>query len=238
MFSDRAGPFGWFGPRRCHPPAFTLDQLPKPAAVLLTHDHYDHCDIPSLARLAGRRPQPLLITPLGNGALARRAGFHPARVSELDWWEATELTQGLHVRSVPARHWSNRLSGLRNRRLWSGFFIHAGGRTVYSAGDTAYDPLMTGDIRERCGAPDLAILPIGAYEPRWFMAAQHCNPEEAVAIHREIGAGTSIGVHWGCFPLTDEGREDPPSALATARSAAGLNEREFRLLPVGGSIGV
>lgn len=238
MFSDRAGPFGRFGPRRCHPPAHGLADLPPIDAILLSHDHYDHCDLPSLRRLAIRSSRTRILTPLGNGELARRAGFSRERICELDWWEAAELRPGLHVRAVPARHWSNRLSGPRNGRLWSGFFVHAAGRTVYFAGDTGYDPVMFVEIAERCGSPDLAVLPIGAYEPRWFMAAQHCNPAEAVQIHRELGAGTSIGVHWGCFPLTDEPREAPGEALAAARIDQAVPERAFPLLPVGGSVHV
>src|SRR5690606_6765882 len=112
-------------------PSLPLSRLPPLRAVLLSHDHYDHCDLPSLRILARDPSHPLLVTPLGNGSLARRAGFPAARIRELDWWEACEFQPGFHVRATPARHWSNRLSGRRNARLWSGFFLHAGGRTAW-----------------------------------------------------------------------------------------------------------
>ncbi|HEX2099035.1 MAG TPA: MBL fold metallo-hydrolase, partial [Candidatus Synoicihabitans sp.] len=138
--------------------------------------------------------------------------------------------------ATPARHWSNRLSGPRNGRLWSGFFLRVGERSILFSGDTAYDPEFFLEIRRRFGTPDLAILPIGAYEPRWFMAAQHCNPAEAVQIHRDLGAGRSFGVHWGTFQLTDESREAPLAALEIARQAAGVASEEFPALHPGGSI--
>ena len=149
-------------------------------------------------------PQPpIVVTPLGNGELLRKFGFSTERIVELDWWEAHEFAHGFHVRATPARHSSNRLSGKRNHRLWSGFFLQVGERTVYHAGDTAWDNFMFAELRERCCEPDLGIIPIGAYEPRWFMASQHCNPDEAVRIHKTVGATTSLGVHWGTFQLTD-----------------------------------
>jgi L-ascorbate metabolism protein UlaG (beta-lactamase superfamily) len=177
-----------------------------------------------------------LITPLGNATLAHRGGFAAARVHELDWWQTENPSSGLAITATPARHWSNRLSGRRNRRLWAGFFLRVGERRVYFAGDTGYDEHMFKEVAARCGAPDLAILPIGAYEPRWFMAAQHCNPEEAVRIHRELGARRSFGVHWGTFQLTDEARDAPPAALVVARAAAGVSESEFPLILPGQSI--
>ena len=236
VYSPCAGPFGRLGPRRVHPPAIPFEQLPPIDTVLLSHDHYDHCDLPTLRRLAARSRRTRLITPLGNGALARRAGFASHRVRELDWWESEEVSAGFTVTATPARHWSNRLSGRRNRRLWSGFFLSIADRRLYCAGDTGYDDQMFKEIALRCGAPDLAILPIGAYEPRWFMAAQHCNPEEAVRIHQELGACQSFGVHWGTFQLTDEARDAPPAALVSARAAAGVSEAEFPLILPGQSI--
>jgi len=236
VYSDRVSPFGWTGPRRVHPPGVRFEDLPAVAAVLVSHDHYDHCDLPTLARLAARSPQPLAIAPLGNGGLMRGAGFAAANVVELDWWDAHELGDGFHVRLTPARHWSNRVRGLRNRRLWGGFFIQAGGRTAHFVGDTGYDETMFRDIRIRCGAPDLALIPIGAYEPRWFMAGAHCNPAEAVQIHRELGARLSVGMHWGTFPLTDEGREAPVQALAESLARAGVPPAAFRVLAPGESV--
>jgi L-ascorbate metabolism protein UlaG (beta-lactamase superfamily) len=236
VFADRASPFSWAGPRRVHPPGIALHDLPPITAILLSHDHYDHCDKRSLRELAQTHPQSAFICPLGNGEIARRCGFESFRIVELDWWDGHELAPELHVQATPARHWSNRIKGPRNGRLWSGFFIQAGGRTAYCSGDTAWDDELFAEVNRRCGAPDLGIIPIGAYEPRWFMESQHCNPEEAVRIHRTVGAKRSLGVHWGTFQLTDEGREEPVTALGVARAAAGLSPGEFITLDPGDSI--
>lgn len=238
VFSERVSPVSWAGPKRVHPPGIALEELPPITAILLSHDHYDHCDKATLKRLALKFPDAKVITPLGNGALAENCGFPSSRIFQLDWWQAHELTLGLHVRATPARHWSNRVSGSRNRRLWSGFFIHASGRTAYFSGDTAWDDEMFGDIYHECGAPDLGLIPIGAYEPRWFMESQHCNPAEAVRIHQTVGAYRSIGLHWGTFQLTDEGREAPPEALKIALKAANLPPDEFVVLSPGESVQV
>src|SRR5690606_9638699 len=131
------------------------------------------------------------------------------------------------------RHWSNRVRGPRNRRLWGGFHLRLGAARLYFAGDTAYDETLFHEIRTRLGPPDLALLPIGAYEPRWFMAAHHCNPMEAIQIHLDLGAVTSLAMHWGTFRLTDEGREEPVQALVQARQAAHLPATAFRILVPG-----
>ncbi|MBI5382191.1 MAG: MBL fold metallo-hydrolase [Opitutae bacterium] len=234
VYSERAGPFGLAGPRRVHAPGVDFAALPRIAYVLLSHDHYDHCDLATLRRLA-RAHNPLLIAPLGHATLARRAGL---RVVELDWWQTHELAPGMSVTATPARHWSNRIRGARNSRLWCGFAVRAGGRVVQFVGDTGYDDTMFREIRARLGPPDLALVPIGAYEPRWFMSAYHCNPAEAVQIHRELGARQSVAMHWGTWQLTDEGREEPPRALAEARVAAGLPAEAFRVLAPGESVAV
>ena len=231
VFSPCAGPWGRLGPRRVHLAGIAFDNLPSIDVGLLSHDHYDDCDLPSLERL-NNASQPLAITPLGNGGLLRRAGFAAERIVELDWWQTQKITNLDQVTITPARHWSKRLSGTRNERLWGGFYVQTGARRVASIGDTGYDDHMFRDIRQRAGAPDLGIIPIGAYEPRWFMAAQHCNPEEAVQIHRELEAERSVAVHWGTFQLTDEGREAPPEALA----ATGIPDSEFSVLDPGQTI--
>ncbi|MFI5337186.1 MAG: MBL fold metallo-hydrolase [Opitutales bacterium] len=235
VYSACAGPFGRFGPPRAHAPGIAFDQLPAIDLVLLSHDHYDHCDLPTLRQLA-RRHAPLGITPLGNGALLRRAGFAPERIVELDWWQSHTTARGLEVTLTPSRHWSNRLSGPRNSRLWGGFFLRTGDQRLSFVGDTGYDPEYFVATRRRLGAPDLALIPIGAYEPRWFMAAQHCDPAEAVQIHRDLAAWRSVAMHWGTFQLTDEGRDEPVTALAAARAAAGLPEECFLALPPGDSV--
>lgn len=234
QFSARCGPFGLLGPERVHPPGLALAALPRIDFVLLSHDHYDHCDLPSLRALA-RAHAPLAITPLANAPLLRRAGFPAARIVELDWWQTHAPAPDIVVTVTPARHWSNRLTGRRNARLWGGFHVRHGDRAWWFAGDTGYDPDLFKTIRTRLGAPAVAMIPIGAYEPRWFMAAQHCDPAEAVQIHRDIGAGASLAMHWGTWQLTDEARDEPPRALAAARHAAGLPDTAFRVLAPGES---
>ncbi|GAB5559482.1 MAG: hypothetical protein SynsKO_11290 [Synoicihabitans sp.] len=238
VFSERTSPVSWAGPKRVHPPGVALEDLPQIHVILLSHDHYDHCDAPTLRYFARSAHPPIVVTPLGNGRLLRRLGFPAERVIELDWWEAHEFKTGFHVRATPARHWSNRVSGGRNRRLWSGFFVHSGGRTFHHVGDTAWDDQFFAEIARRCGSPDLALVPIGAYEPRWFMKTQHCNPTEAVRIHQTLGASKSIGIHWGTFQLTDEGREAPLQGITQAREYLGVPEEDFVTLAPGASLTV
>jgi L-ascorbate metabolism protein UlaG (beta-lactamase superfamily) len=214
VFSDRASPVSWTGPRRAAAPGVAFDAVPRVDLVLLSHDHYDHCDLPTLRRLA-RRDDPLAVAPLGHRTLLEGAGF--SRIAELDWWEDHACGPGMGVTLVPARHWSRRSPFGTNRRLWGGFMVRAGGRLVYFAGDSGYQEGLFAEIGRRCGPPDLALIPIGAYEPRWFMADAHMNPAEAVRVHREVGSRQSLAMHWGTFQLTDEGRDDPVRALGAAR---------------------
>ncbi|HVU23991.1 MAG TPA: MBL fold metallo-hydrolase [Opitutus sp.] len=234
-FSRRCGPFGLLGPTRAHAPVLPAAALPPIDYLLLSHDHYDHCDLATIRALR-RRDRLRAITPLANAGLLRRAGVPRDRIVELDWWQTHSLGDGVEVTLTPARHWSNRLSGRRNARLWGGFFVRDRERAWWFAGDTGYDPDLFRAIRARLGPPALAMIPIGAYEPRWFMAAQHCNPAEAVQIHRDTGAVESLAMHWGTWQLTDEGRDDPPRALAAARTAAGLAPGAFRVLAQGETI--
>jgi L-ascorbate metabolism protein UlaG (beta-lactamase superfamily) len=213
--------------------------------VLLSHDHYDHCDVPTLRRLAAVH-DPLFVAPRRHADLLTAAGAR--RIVELDWWQSHLLSPHIEATLTPARHWSNRLGTPRNHRLWGGFFLTWGSSTsathspktrrLWFAGDTGYDADLFQDIGRRCGAPDLALIPIGAYEPRWFMADMHLNPAEAVQAHLATGARRSLAMHWGTFQLTDEGRDAPVHALATARVAAGLGEAAFEVLAPGASVTV
>jgi L-ascorbate metabolism protein UlaG (beta-lactamase superfamily) len=235
IFSERAGPRSWLGPRRHTAPGLALAALPRIDTVLLSHDHFDHCDLPTLRRLA-ERDDPQVITPLNYRSLLKPIGVR--HLVELDWWESAPAAGGGVVQLVPARHWCRRSVGGTNRRLWGGFMLTPGGsgQRIYFAGDTAYDEGLFSEIRARCGAPGLALLPIGAYEPRWFMESAHANPAEAVRIHREVGARRSVAMHWGTFQLTDEGREEPVRALALALATAGLGEGDFAVLAPGASL--
>ncbi len=177
VFSERAGPVSWLGPRRVDPPGVDFDAVSKVDLVLLSHDHYDHCDLPTLGRLA-RRDDPLVVAPLGHRSLLAGAGVR--RIVELDWWISHACGPGAEVTLVPALHWSRRSPFETNLRLWGGFMLRAGARLVYFAGDSGYRDGLFADIGRRCGAPDLALIPIGAYAPRWFMRDAHMDPEEAV----------------------------------------------------------
>jgi L-ascorbate metabolism protein UlaG (beta-lactamase superfamily) len=232
VFSDRVSPVSWAGPRRVHAPGVAYSALPRIDAVLLSHDHYDHCDAPSLRQLA-RDHQPWFIAPLGHHALL--TGIGAKRIVELDWWQTHQPWAGCTVTCTPSRHWSRRSIGGTNRRLWSGFYLHTAERKVWFLGDSGYDGGLFREIGGRCGPPDLALIPIGAYAPRWFMQSAHMNPDEAVQAHHDCGARRSVAMHWGTFQLTDEGRDDPALALARARAAAGLKEDDFLTLAPGES---
>lgn len=233
IFSEVAGPVAWAGPRRTTPAALTLEAVPRVDLVLLSHDHYDHCDLPSLRRLA-RRDDPLIIAPLGHRALLAGAGMR--RIAELDWWGRHACPGEVEVTLVPALHWCRRRPFATNTRLWGGFMVRAAGRLVYFAGDSGYADGLFREIGRRCGAPDLALIPIGAYEPRWFMKQAHMNPAEAVRVHRDVGARRSFAMHWGTFQLADEGYAEPVEALAQALRQAGLPASDFVAPPPGSSV--
>lgn len=233
VFSERTSPVSWAGPRRVHAPGVAFDDLPKIDGVLLSHDHYDHCDLPTLQRLASTH-QPLVLAPLGHRALLAAAGI--TRVVDLDWWQTHAWTPGISVTLTPARHWCRRRVGGTNHRLWGGFFLRSGAQSAYFVGDSGYDAALFPLISQRLGPPDLALIPIGAYEPRWFMCSAHMNPAESVQVHRDLNARLSVAMHWGCWRLTDEGRDDPPRALAAARALSGITADEFRVLAPGESL--
>ena len=233
MYSDRAGPFGLFGPRRVRQPAVRFDDLPPLSTVLLSHNHYDHCDRPTLARLA-KRFDPTVITPLGNGALVKSTGLR--KVEELDWWQDAK-TSPLPLTLTPAHHFSARTPFDRNRALWGGFTIDVADRRIYFAGDSAYAPFFR-EVRRRLGPIDLALLPIGAYEPRWFMQSVHMNPAEAVQAHLDLEAAASVAMHFGTFQLTTEGIDEPVRALEQARLAHHVEPSAFQAIGFGESVRV
>ncbi|MGH9720047.1 MAG: MBL fold metallo-hydrolase [Bryobacteraceae bacterium] len=231
MYSERAGPLNLFGPRRVRQPAVRFDDLPPISTVLLSHNHYDHCD-PRTLRMLAKRFDPVVVTPLRNAALVRSAGIR--RVEELDWWqEAT--APALPITLTPAQHFSARTPFDRNRALWGGFMLVTSDVRIFFAGDTAYTDCFR-EIRRRLGPIDLALLPIGAYEPRWFMQAVHMNPVEAVQAHMDLEASRTIGMHFGTFQMTTEGIDEPLRALEDARRASNVSLSRFRTLGFGESM--
>lgn len=235
VFSERASPVTWAGPRRVHPPGIAFDALPPIDTVLLSHDHYDHCDAATIRRLAEQH-RPKFVAPLRHADLLAQSGSDRGRIMELDWWEAATVAPDFMVTLTPTKHWSNRFGSERNFRLWGGFFCALGAKRLWFAGDSGYDREIFTGIRRRLGSPDLALLPIGAYEPQWFMSPMHMNPAEAVQAHRDIGAQQSVAMHWGTFQLTDEGRDEPVAALATALQEAHIPAEQFRALNPGESV--
>ncbi len=215
VFSERCSPVSWAGPKRARAPGIALADVPRPDVVLLSHNHYDHMDFPTLRALQARFA-PRFVTLLGNARILAKLGI---AATELDWWQNT-TAGALRITATPARHFSARTPFDRNRTLWGGFMVSVGAGTVLFAGDSGAGSHW-GDIRDRLGAPDVALLPIGAYEPRWFMAPVHMNPAEAVEAHIALGARRSVGMHFGTFQLTDEAIDAPPAALEAACQATG-----------------
>ena len=236
MFSQRASPFTWAGPQRLQPPGLSLAQLPRIDVVLVSHNHYDHLDEASVRALNGQvGGPPLFVVPLGLKAWLAGIGIEDA--VELDWWQSHRAGP-LEIVLTPVQHWSGRHLTDRMQTLWGGFAVLAPDLHLFFAGDTGYSKDFS-DIRERL-APrqrdrgfDIALIPVGAYEPRWFMAPQHVNPEEAVRMHLDLGAKRTLGVHWGTFELSDESLDAPPRALARARHALGVPDSAFFVMAIG-----
>jgi L-ascorbate metabolism protein UlaG (beta-lactamase superfamily) len=216
VFSRRASPYSFAGPTRVNDPGIAFEALPRIDAVLITHNHYDHLDVDTLGRLQ-QTFRPRFVTPLGNGTIIK-AAVPAANVSAHDWGDAVSVSPGIRVHLEPTLHWAS-------------FVIEAPAGKLYCVGDTGFG---NGDTFRRVGArhPGLtgALLPIGAYEPRWFMAGQHMNPAEAVEALRLCGAKTAFGHHWGTFQLTNEAIDQPALDLATARSLANISTAQFEAL--------
>lgn len=225
VFSERTSPVQWAGPRRVRPPGLELNQLPEIHIVLISHGHYDHLDEGSVRELA-RKFNPLFLTPLGNGQYLKEYGAE--KVIELDWWNQAETVfSDLDIHLVPAQHWTQRGLFGRNKALWGGFYLVYKNFRIYFAGDTGYNQNLFYSIRDKFGDPSLSLLPIGAYEPRWFMQDQHMNPDDAVLAHRDLNSKFSLGIHFGTFQLTDEGFSEPATDLRNALEKYKVNPSEF-----------
>ena len=212
--------------KRLVPPAFPVDECPAPDLVLVTHDHRDHLDLPSIAGLPATATY---IVPLGNGPRIAKLG-HP-NVVELDWWQPYQHGS-LEITLVPARHWSMRMPWNRNDTLWGGYIIRGPEGVAYHSGDTAWGDHFA-EIGQRIGQIDWAMLPIGAYSPRWFMSAQHVNPDEALDGFTALGASNFLAMHWGTFKLTDEAVGEPQQRIRALWSERGLDPARLWLMDVG-----
>jgi len=229
IWSERASPLSWIGPRRRRKPGVSWENLPRIDAVLISHNHYDHLDLPTLRRLAARGDSTFIV-PARVARLLRSENIGPAH--EVDWGESLSLPD-FTIHCVPAMHFSGRGIYDRNMTLWCGYVIESQERLVYFAGDTAFGGHFA-QIREKFGPPHLALLPIGAYEPRWFMSPVHMAPDEAVKAHQILTARTSIAIHHGTFQLSDEGIDTPKKQLmagARHESFLVLNNGQFAEIP-------
>ncbi|WP_454852497.1 MBL fold metallo-hydrolase [Rhizobium binxianense] len=232
VWSERASPFTFAGPRRVVPPGIRFDDLPPIDIVLVSHNHYDHLDLATLKRLHAEHG-PHFVTPLGNGTIIERVISDP-KVSEVDWGDRLSYWDDVSIDAEPCHHWSARGARDRSMALWAAFVVTTPAGKIYHVGDTGFhDGINYRAAREKHGAFRLAILPFGAYEPRWFMKAQHQNPEEAVIGMQLCNAAYVAGHHFGTFQLTDEGIEEPVQALEAALRAQGIAQERFRALWAG-----
>jgi L-ascorbate metabolism protein UlaG (beta-lactamase superfamily) len=229
VWSERASPFRQIGPKRVRSPGVAFAELPRINVVLLSHNHYDHLDIATLTRLR-QSFDPTVLAASGDRRLIGPLGFKDVR--ELDWWDATEINDTLRITFVPAQHFSARGLFDRQKSLWGGYMIESRGRRIYFGGDSGYSTHFA-DIRTRLGSPDLALIGIGSYEPRWFMQPMHMNPAEAVRAHRDLGSKQSIGMHFGTFQLSAEAIDQPQADLRRALIESHIAESEFITLAEG-----
>ncbi|MEP6621816.1 MAG: MBL fold metallo-hydrolase [bacterium] len=227
VWSDRASPLKWIGPKRIMTPALPLAGLPPLDVILISHSHYDHLDKRTVRQLAREHANAAWIVPLRLGQLLRDWGART--IIELDWWQSASV-KSMQITATPARHFSARGINDRNETLWCGYAIAAGEHRAYFAGDSAYHPDFA-QIASRCGPFDFVMMPIGAYDPRWFMHIVHMDPEEAVQAYLDLVAANEpqhlpvmLGIHWGTFRLTDEPMDEPPRRAAACWQQHGMAE--------------
>jgi L-ascorbate metabolism protein UlaG (beta-lactamase superfamily) len=229
QFSGRASPLLFMGPKRVTPPPFDIADLPRIDVVVISHNHYDHLDEASISEIAKTQPNVEFLVPLGLKSLLEEWGAK--NVTELDWWQQMKH-KGVTIQPTPVQHWSKRTFFDRNKTLWSGWMIQWNDFAFYFAGDAGYSSDFQETVK-KLGKPDLAAIPIGAYEPRDFMKSAHINPDEAVKVFSDLGAKYAIGIHWGTFKLTMEPMNEPPNRLKNALKVACPDRKFFRTLKHG-----
>jgi L-ascorbate metabolism protein UlaG (beta-lactamase superfamily) len=228
QFSERASPVGFAGPRRLNPPGLAFDALPPIDVVVISHDHYDHLDRPTVQRLASTH-NPLFLVPLGLKAWFASVGIE--RVAELDWWDSREVGP-VRFTLIPVQHWCARTPFDTNHRLWGGWSIAGRARRIFFGGDTGYYEGFR-EIRTRLGPFDLALVSIAAYEPPEIMRMTHTTPEQALRVFTDVGARTFVAMHWGTFDLSDEPLDEPPRRLRVAARAMNLPDERVWVLAHG-----
>ena len=229
VFSKRASPFSWAGPKRLIAPAISLEELPDIDVITVSHNHYDHLDIASLKTLHKLNPKALFLVSKGDMDLLVRSGIK--NVTEFLWWENIEVKNTMFT-FTPNQHWSARGFRDRNKSLWGGWFMQSSNHTIYHAGDTGYSDDFK-ETRSRLGSPDFAMIPIGGYNPRWFMNYHHVNPSESIQIALDLGVSKSFGMHWGTFRLTDEDILEPAQLIDQELKKLNLADDFFRTVKPG-----
>lgn len=237
IWSKRCSPVKFIGPKRKHPPGIEFDKLPKIDMVLISHNHYDHLDKPTVQKLHKKFPNILWKIPKGMKKWFSRLKIH--NVTELNWWDEIKLEEiNASITAVPTQHFSGRNPLDFNKTPWNGYVLqfHKPKKTFYFVGDTGYNPVHFNEIGEAFDQIDLSLIPIGTYAPKKFMSPVHISPNEAVHIHREVGSKLSVGSHYLTFPLSKEKRGQPPYDLYLAMEEAELDHNTFRVLQPGQTI--
>ncbi|MFC1843541.1 MBL fold metallo-hydrolase [Thermodesulfobacteriota bacterium] len=234
MFSDRASPISFLGPKRYNPSSVKLKDLPKIDYIVISHSHYDHLDKKTVQQIGS---DTIWLVPLGLQKWFVNAGIEENSVVEFDWWDVKKFGN-LTITATPAQHWSARSLWDRNKTLWASWMLQIDDKTIWYSGDTGYNPYQFNEIGREFKTIDLALISIGAYEPRWFMKEMHINPAEAVQIHQDIKSQHSIAVQWGTFQLTSEPIDDPPLKLKEALARERIPSQEFELLKIGETRGI
>ena len=229
VFSKRASPVRFAGPKRLIPPAIPIDKLPKIDVITVSHNHYDHLDLRSLKKIYKANPNAIFLVPKGDKRRLERRGIE--NVIEFLWWEEIEI-KGSKFTFTPVQHWSARGIADRNKSLWGGWFMNLKTETIYHAGDTGYSKDFI-ETKKRLGSPSISLTPVGAYAPRWFMKTNHVNPPEAIQIAIDLESERNFGMHWGTFQLTDEEILEPPKLLKESLRDQGLPDNFFNILRPG-----